>query len=404
MAKTYAYKARTSSGERIAGTIFAESEAAVAAHIREMGHYVTGIELQKREAGNFFSFFIAVRTKDLAVFCRQFSTMVNAGLPLISCFSILIDQTENVKLKTALHEVYKKLKEGQSLHCSLAGSHDVFPELMIHMIEAGETGGALDDILDRLALHFEKEYKINEKIKSAMTYPVVVILLALGVVIFVLTFVMPTFVQLFAGLSLELPLPTRILLFVSHFLRIYGLWLGVALCCGCFFISRALRQEKVKTRVDHIILRLPVAGILLKKTAMARFSRTLSTLIRGGIPLLQALDVVKKLTGNVSIIQAVHQVRISVQQGQELAAALAAGKDIFPPLIIQMVAVGEKSGTLENMLEKVAAYYENEIDDSFSRLSSLVEPVIVTVLGILTCFIILTVIFPMFDAMTFIGH
>lgn len=404
MARAYAYKARTRSGEQIGGTIIAESEAAVAAHIREMGHYVTGIKLQNGKTGNLFSFFIPVRTRNLAIFCRQFSTMVNAGLPLISCLSILIDQTENVRLKAALHEVYKKLKEGLSLHCSLASQPKVFPELMAHMIEAGETGGALDEVLDRLALHFEKEYKLNEKIKSAMMYPFVVILLALCVVIFILVFVMPTFVQLFAGLSLQLPLPTRILLSVSHFLRIYGLWLGIALLFGSVLFSRALRQERGKALFDQLVLRLPVAGVLLKKTAMARFSRTLCTLIRGGIPILQALDIVEKLTGNVCITLAVHQVRISVQQGQELAIALAASKEMFTPLVIQMVAVGEKSGKLESMLEKVAVYYENEIDDSFSRLSSLVEPVIVTVLGVLTGFIILAVIFPIFDAMTLVGR
>lgn len=403
--KAYAYKARTRAGDLVTGTIIAENEAAVALHIREKGHFVTDIRLQKGSSNlsALFASMRMVKIKDLAIFCRQFSTMINAGLSLIPCLSTLMEQTENIKLKSVLQGVYKNIKEGQSLHSSLGTYPDVFPSIMVNMIKAGEVGGSLDEVLSRLAVHFEKEHKLNERVKSAMIYPAVVSGMAVIVIVFILLFVLPTFVKLFANMKIQLPLPTRILLSSSNFVLMHGwlLFLGVVLIG--LAVVQVLKLEKYKMVYDKIVLRLPVIGALSQKVAIARFCRTLSTLIRGGVPILLALDVVKKVIGNLSMMNAIDKAQASVKEGQGIAITLASSK-VFAPLVIQMIAIGEESGTLEAMLGRIADFYESEVDDMVSRLSSLMEPIIVVVLGAVIGFIVLTVILPMFDAITTIGY
>lgn len=405
MATTFIYKAKDRSGQMFTGSILADSEAAVASYVREKGYFVTQIKKKNDTASleGIIQNFRRVSIKDLAIVCRQFSTMVDAGVPFVNCLSILIDQTDNPRLRIALQDVYKKVKEGETLSHALAGQANVFPPILINMIEAGEVGGVLDDVLDRLATHFEKEHKLNEKVKSAMTYPAVVLSIAFLVVIFIITFVLPTFMQIFIGMKMELPLPTRILLGLSSFLREYVLLLVVAILLAGAGFSLALRKPNFKKNVDEFILRLPIIGVLARKVAIARFSRTLSTLVRGGVPILNAIDVVKKTMGNLSMVAALSRAQSNVKEGGGLANTLASSK-VFTPMVVQMVAIGEESGALDKMLGKVADFYESDVDDMVGRLSSILEPVIVGILGVVIGFIVISIILPLFDVITNVGN
>ena len=405
MAKTFLYQAKDRSGQLLTGTILAENENAVAAFIRGKGYFVTNIK-RKNEASSLSGIIKnlqRITSKDLAVFCRQFSTMVDAGLSLIACLNILIEQTYNSRLKLALQDIYRKVQEGESLSKSMQDHPRVFPSLMVSMIEAGELGGVLDDVLNRLAVHFEKEHKMNEKVKSAMTYPIVVIIMAVLVVVFILTFVLPTFMHMFEQMKVELPLPTRILLATSGFVTNNWLLLLV------FFVALGLgftilyKRPKAKQYIDKVILYLPVFGMLLRKIAIARFSRTLGTLIRGGVPIISALEVVKKTTANTSMISALTSAQASVREGLGLSTPLGASS-IFTAMVVQMIAVGEETGELDKMLDKIADFYENDVDDVVSRLSSMLEPLLIAFLGIVIGLIVISVALPMFDAITAVGR
>ncbi len=401
MAKTFFYKAKDRTGQVLTGSILADSEGAVAAYIREKGYFVTHI---KEQSGTdsltlFINNLRRVSIKDIAVLCRQFATMIDAGLPLITCLNILIEQTSSPLLKTALQDVYKKVKEGETLSHALKDHSNVFPDIMINMVEAGEVGGVLDDILNRLAMHFEKEHKLNEKVKSALTYPTVVLSMAVLAVTFILTFVLPTFMQIFAGMKVELPLPTRILLGVSDFLRNhYMLVLGVMVACSLGLVTAAKHKDARKA-IDKAILKMPIMGMLVRKIAIARFSRTLSTLIRGGVPIISALDVVMKTMGNLSMTEALSRAQYNVKEGIGLAQTLGSSK-VFTPMVVQMIAIGEESGALDKMLEKIADFYESDVDDIVGRLSSIMEPVIVGILGVVIGFIVVSVVLPLFDVIS----
>jgi type IV pilus assembly protein PilC len=404
VAKTFAYKAKNMTGQVLTGSILAENEVAVAAHIREKGYFVTQIKVEggANAVAEFVENLHRVNTKDLALFCRQFSTMIDAGLPIISCLHVLIAQTENRRLQKALQNVYQKIKEGDTLSRSLKDYPRIFPDIMINMIEAGEVGGVLDDILNRLATHFEKEHKLNQKVKSAMTYPIVVMIMAILSVIFILTFVLPTFMEMFISMKMELPLLTRILVAISNFLRNYAPFLLAGVVGLGYGFLHASRQKKSRIIMDEMALKLPTIGTLFHKIAIARFSRTLSTLMRGGVPIITALDVVKKTVGNLSMTAALAKAQVELQEGVGLSATLATSK-VFTPMVIQMVAIGEESGALDKMLEKIADFYESEVEDMVGRLSSIIEPVIIGFLGVVIGFIVVSIALPLFDVITNAG-
>lgn len=401
MAKTYSYKARAYTGQLLSGTITAESEAAVAAYIRDKGYFVTQIKVQK-SANSFRALLTSlqrVSSKELAVFCRLFSTMVDAGLSLVICLSILIEQTYNPKLKAALQVIYKKVQEGEPLSKAMNEYPAVFPEIMINMVEAGEVGGVLDEVLGRLATHFEKEHKLNERVKSAMVYPAVVISMALLSVSFILLFVLPTFMKMFENMNIEVPLPTRILLALSGLLTNYGIWLVVILAVGGYGLVLLVRQPKNRLVLDQLLFILPIFGLLGRKVAIARFSRTLSTLVRGGVPIIAAIEVVKKTAGNLSMTRALTTAQASIREGRGLAAPLGAS-NVFTPMVVQMVAIGEETGELDKMLEKIADFYDSDVEDMINRLSSMLEPILIGVLGVIIGFIVISVMLPMFDVLT----
>lgn len=405
MAKTFAYKAKDRSGQVLTGSILADNENAVALHVREKGYFITNI---KEEGGiSSFTAFMdnlkSISLKEISILCRLFSTMIDAGLPLVTCLNVLIEQTDNPRMKKALQAAYMKVKEGETLSRALGEHPLIFPELMINMVEAGEVGGVLDDVLGRLANHFEKEHKMNQQIKSALTYPTVVSGMAVLAVVFILTFVLPTFVQMFAGMKKELPLVTRILLATSDFLRNYSPILLVAMIGGFYGFKVAYRKDGFRNMVDGLTLRIPIVGLLSRKVGIARFSRTLSTLLHGGVPIITALEVVQKTIGNLVMMRALEQSQSGIKEGIGLAATLAQSK-VFTPMVIQMVAIGEESGALDKMLEKIADFYESDVDDMVSRLSSVIEPVIIVVLGIVIGIIVVAIMIPMFDIITNAGN
>jgi type IV pilus assembly protein PilC len=404
VAKTFAYKAKDRNGETMTGSILAENETAVAIHIREKGYFIT--QIKEEGSINSLSTFLdnlkSISLKEISILCRLFATMIDAGLPLVTCLNVLIEQTDNPRMKKALQDVYKKVNEGETLSRALGDHPRIFPGLMINMVEAGEVGGVLDNVLNRLASHFEKEYKMNEKIKSAMTYPAVVSVMATLAVIFILTFVLPTFVQMFDNMKMELPILTRILLAISSVLRNYAPFLMIGAIAGSYGIKIAYQKEDTRILIDNLTLKIPVVGMLSRKVGIARFSRTLSTLLHGGVPIITALEVVQKTIGNLSMMKALEQAQSEIKEGMGLASTLAQSK-VFTPMVIQMVSIGEESGALDKMLEKIADFYESDVDDVISRLNSIIEPVIIGVLGVVIGLIVIAIMIPMFDVITNVG-
>ncbi len=401
MAGQFEYRARNAQGQVFQGTILADSEAAVASHVRGKGYFVTSIKETKpqQDISVMFQALRSVSSKDIALFCRQFATMTEAGLPMLTCLNILAEQTENSLLKEAAQDVYKSVQEGTSLSYSMRQHPNVFPDIMINMVESGEVGGVMEDILNRLAVHFEKEYRLREKVKSATIYPVVILTMAVAVVVFVLTFVLPSFLPLFAGMKAELPWPTRLLVAVSDFLINYWWLLLILVIIGIIAFVMLRKNETVRLYSDGAMLHIPVVGVLMKKIAIARFSRTLSTLMRGGVPILTAMEAVKKTTGNLKMTEVLSASQTSLREGEDLSSRLAMSP-LFPTMVVQMVAVGEQSGELDKMLEKVAEFYEGEVDDMVNRLGSLIEPILIVVLGVIVGFIVISIFLPLFEIIT----
>ncbi|MDR7866002.1 MAG: type II secretion system F family protein [Sporomusaceae bacterium] len=405
MSKTFAYRAKDRTGQLLTGSLVAENEAAVAAYIRNQGYFVTQIR-PAADSGSALrglaDIFNPVSSKDLAIFCRQFATMVDAGLSLTVSLGVMVDQTGNARLKAAVKDILVKVQEGETMSRAMQNHPGVFPDIMASMVEAGEVGGVLDVVLERLAVHFEKESKLTANVKSALTYPAVIMTFAAAAIVFILLFVLPRFVQIFASLKVTLPAPTRALLTISAFLNEYGLLLAAGIAVIIYGLRIYLRQPQGQRLLDEFILHVPVMGALWRKIAVARFSRTLSTLLRGGVPIIAALEVVKKTAGNRLMARAITAAQEGVSEGLGLAATLGAS-GVFPPMVVQMAAVGEETGEVDKMLEKVADFYENDIDDTVNRLSSLLGPILIGVLGVVIGMIVFSILMPLFDIITSIG-
>ena len=404
MAKTFAYKAKNCKGELLVGNILAEDENAVAVHIQGKGYFITQIKEENTNPPiiEFINQFRKIGVRDTAIFCRLFSTMIDAGLPLLSCFAVLIEQSDNLRMKKALQDVYKKIKEGDSLSRCLSSHPKIFPILMINLIEAGEVGGVLDDILRRLAEHFEKEHKMNEKIKTALTYPAVIGAMSIFSMIFTLIFVLPSFVQIFETMKVELPLLTQLLLGFSKLLQNNLLCILISLIIGGYSLQVTYRKGHCKRIIDSFIMRFSVVNTLSRKVGIARFCRTLSILLHSGVPIITALEVVIKTVHNRSIAEAMEEAQLDIKEGINLRTALTRSK-VFTPMVIQMVSIGEESGSLDKMLGKIADFYESDVDDLATRLSSMIEPILIGMLGIFIGIVIVGIMTPLFDVITNIG-
>jgi type IV pilus assembly protein PilC len=396
VADTYTYRVRDQRGSLVTGEMLADSPALVINRLREMN--LVPLEIKSKRAGLKREITLRpgkVKLKDLAVFSRQFATMVNSGLPLLRTLGILEEQTESSQLKKVLSEIRLDVERGNSLSGALAKHPRTFSPLYISMCRAGETAGNLDQILVRLADTIEREVTLRQKIKSAMTYPIVVFAMVILILAAMLLFVVPTFKDLYSSLGGTLPLPTRILLGVSEAFRNFFWVVILVAIAAAWLFRRWIKTERGRRAFDRFKLRVPIFGPLFQKTALARFARTLGVLSRSGVPILQALDIVQDTVRNEVVADAVRDVQSGVKEGESIAAPLGAHK-VFPPMVVQMMAVGEETGQLDQMLEKIADFYDEEVAAMVDSLTSLIEPVMIAVVGGAVGVIVISLYLPLF--------
>jgi type IV pilus assembly protein PilC len=398
---TYAYKARDATGKVVKGRLDAPTESAVVARLRMMG--VSPIDIVEAGAGaglqkelSIPGFASHVKLKDLAVMSRQMATMIGAGLSLLRTLNILAEQAGSKKLAEIMGEVRDAVEEGTSLSDAMAKYAVDFPPLMINMVRAGETGGFLEAALESVATNFEKEVKLRGTVKSAMTYPTIVLIMSLASVAIMLVFIVPIFQNMFASLGGQLPLPTMILVQLSHAMVWLGPVLAVLIIAFSLWWRTNKNTERVRKVVDPVKFRLPVFGSLMKKIAIARFTRNFSSMLAAGVPILHALRIVGETSGNWVIERALVSVGESVRQGESIAGPLAK-EPVFPPMVTQMVAVGEDAGSLETMLEKIAQFYDQEVEAMTESLTALIEPLMVAFLGVVVGGMIVALYLPIFQ-------
>ncbi|MBC5824658.1 MAG: type II secretion system F family protein [Candidatus Eremiobacteraeota bacterium] len=400
---SFAYQAKDAAGKTVNGVIEAENERVLRAKLRDMNYYVTGISQKNTggmstDIGAVLGRFKGVGEQALVVFSRQFATMINAGLAMVRCLDVLALQTEDSKLKPILVSVRRDVEGGSTLAGSLAKFPKVFSPLFINMVRAGELGGILDDVLNRLAGFLEKDFNLKKKVKAAMTYPTVIMVMAVAIVVFLVTFILPTFVQLFVSMQMKLPLPTKILIgFTNGARNPLVLFPSLGLAGVAFFaFKRYTAKQAGRRQYDAFKLKLPVFGLLIRKVAISRFCRTLGTLLQSGVPIMQALEIVGKASGNEVVAETVNKVRDSVREGESIAVPLQLS-GMFPPLVTQMVAVGEETGNLDGMLSKIADFYDTEVDYMLTSLTSLLEPLMILGMGFVVGFIVISVFLPLYQ-------
>ena len=401
MSLAFDYRGRDGAGKLVKGRVDAASEGAVVQRLRGMG--VSPIAITEAKAGTGLQteikipgFEKGVGLKDLAIMSRQASTMLSSGLSLLRALTILADQTESKKLKVILGKVRDEVEQGVSFSDAV-GKHPVdFPPIMINMIRAGETGGFLDQAMDSIATNFEKEHKLRSTIKSAMTYPVVVLCMSLAAVVIMLVFIVPIFQKMFSSLGGQLPLPTMVLVYASHAMVYVGPVLAVVGFFGWLWWRANKNTERVRAVVDPIKLKVPVFGQLNQKIVIARFSRNLSDMIGAGVPILQALQIAGEVSNNHVVDKALGRIAESVRKGESIAVPLEK-ETVFPAMVSQMIAVGEDAGSLEVMLEKIAEFYDNEVETTTDALTSLIEPLLIAFLGVVVGGMIVALYLPIFQ-------
>src|SRR6266513_2939547 len=393
----YEYTARNLKGDLVRDKIDLATRDEVISHLRKNRMVVVQVREAKGKGGGLGDFFKpGVKTRDIVIFTRQFATMINSGLPLVQALDILSQQTENKVLADVTRQVVYDVESGHTLADALRKHPRAFSDLYVNMVAAGEAGGILDTILVRLAQFLEKNDAIVRKVKGAMVYPAVICSVAVIAVSVLLIFVIPTFQNMFASVNLELPLPTRIVIGLSNLLKNY--WWAILGVIGFIFfsITRYYKTAAGRLQIDRLLLRLPVLGDVLRKSAVSRFTRTLGTLISSGVSILDGLEITARTAGNMVIHNAVMESRASIAGGETIAAPLAKSK-VFPPMVISMIAVGEQTGGLDEMLSKIADFYDEEVDAAVEALLSLMEPVMIVVLGVVVGGMIIAMYLPIFD-------
>ena len=400
----YSYKVKDVHGKFVEGKVVAASEVAVAEKLRAMGY--VPLEVRPANAGMqreiSFGRKKRVKTKDLAVFSRQFATMIDAGLTMLRALTIMSEQVDNLELRRILRGVKEDIEAGLSLSAAMAKSPDVFPALMINMTKAGEAGGFLDVALRQVADNFEAEVKLRAKIKAALTYPVVVFILAMLMCVAMLVFVVPVFSSMFEDLGGELPLPTKILVMLSHAMKFLLPIFIVLAVVGASMWRKYGKTERVRNVWDPLKLKMPVFGGLVQKLALARFARNLGTLLSSGVPILQSLDIVSDTTGSIVVSRALVQVQESVRRGESVAGPLAE-HPIFPSMVVQMIASGEESGAIDQMLKKIAQFYDEEVETTTESLTAMIEPLMIAFLGGVVGSMIVALYMPIFKVFDMIG-
>ncbi len=401
---TYRYNAMDGSGRTISGTLDADSMELVRAKLSDLSYHILSIREARSRAGfqEWFNGMQRVKLRDLVVFSRQFATMIDAGLSVVKCLDILQKQTHNPKMKDVIGEVKRDVAGGMSLTEAFRKHQRVFTSLYVNMIRAAEAAGILDTVLDRLATFLEKEQETRNKIKSAMMYPAVVFCFSILMLLMLLFFVLPKFKGIFETMGLELPLTTRLMLNSSDYLRDYW-YVALVFLAGTVIGAKLLsRTEKGEYAIDAAKLRLPIFGDLILKTAVSRFARTFGTLISSGVPVLQALEIVADTAGNRVVSATVLKARESIKEGEKISTPLYASK-IFPLMVTQMIAIGEETGRLDQMLTKVSNFYDDEVDNTLKGLTSLIEPLMIVGLGLIVGFIAVSVISPIYSLVGSLG-
>jgi type IV pilus assembly protein PilC len=400
----FAYRGRTRTGQLVAGQMEANTQEAVVAQLRQQRVMATSVKAKPKPIQlKIPGFSGKVKDKELAVFTRQIATMIDAGLPLVQCIEILATQASNKQLRKALTEIRENVEGGSTFAAALKRHPTIFTPLYANMVEAGEAGGLLDTVLTRLAAYIEKAMNLRRKVKGALIYPATIVTVAIAVVIFLLVFVIPTFKSLFQGFGAALPLPTQIVLELSrlvrqHLLTVIGLFVMAVLSLRFYY-----RTEKGKRVIDGILLWAPVLGELIRKVSVAKFTRTLGTLVSSGIPILDGLDITAKTAGNKVVEEAVLKTRSSIAEGKTIAEPLKAS-GVFPPMVVQMISVGEQTGSLDSMLAKIADFYDAEVDQAVSNLTALLEPMLMVFLGIVVGGVIIAMYLPIFKLVSVVGR
>ncbi|MCB2295213.1 type II secretion system F family protein [Clostridium algoriphilum] len=394
---TFKYRVMNHQGQKIEGTFKANSKNEVLDMIEDNNYYPIEIkETLEREHQDLFESFEKVKTKDLYIFCRQFHTMINAGANISNALNVLKKETENKKMKKSLNEIYEDVQKGVSLSVALGKHKDVYPELLINMITTGEVSGNLDIIMSRMASHFEKENKINNQLKTAMVYPTVLAGLAVVVVIFLLAFIMPTFTGMFTSSGVELPAPTRIVMGLSQFIQTKWYILLVVIGGGIYGIKKYAKTQAGRLSLDGLKLKLPIIKDITEKAIVSRFTRTLSTVIASGVPLVQALEVVQKVVGNKVAEKSLEVIKQKVLKGVSLGEAIGEER-IFPIMLHSMIKIGEESGSLDDILDKTANFYDEELETSLKKMTTMIEPLMIVVMGVVIGFIVIAMMLPILD-------
>ncbi|MDO8684138.1 MAG: type II secretion system F family protein [Armatimonadota bacterium] len=391
----YAYVVRDAAGQTMQGTSEAENEGILRRRLTEQGFDVAEIKQTKAKAKQNAAGFGRVKLSDLAIFCRQFSTMIDAGVSLVRCLEVLGNQTVNPKLKRIIADIQSEVEAGQTLSRSLQKYQNVFSPLFIGLVRAGEIGGVLEESLQRLSQFLEKDQELRRKVKSAMTYPIIIGVIAVSIVLLLVTFILPRFMVLFKDLGVaEFPAPTQVLMGFSDFVIHKCIYL-LLFIVGFVIAFRIFAKTRVGSRIiDRIKLQAPVFGKLNHKVALARFSRTLGTLLESGVPILQALETVAGAVANQIISDAVLEARARIREGDKIGEPLQKSK-MFPPMVVQMISIGEESGSLDPMLGKIAEFYEAEVDAALESLTAAIEPVMIIFLGGAVGFIVIAMFLPL---------
>jgi len=397
---TYAYVAKDAQGKPFKGTTDAENEKILVKRLREQGYWVTSVTKQKtvakagakKEKRKLFGG--KVKLQHLCIFCRQFATMINAGVSLVRCLAVLEVQTQSPKLKEIIRDIQTQVEGGSTLSKSVAKYPLVFSNLFIGLIRAGEVGGVLDESLDRLATFLEADMTLRRKVKSAMTYPTLVLIAAVGIVTFLVTFILPKFMAIFEDFGVTLPAPTAFLMALSKFMtsRWYIMVGGIVVFKVAF--GKYTRTKTGKRQWDWLKLKLPIFGGLNHKIAVARFSRTLSTLMTSGVPILQAMETVAGAIDNDILSSAILDARSAIREGERIGAPLERS-GLFPPMVVQMISIGEETGALDQMLEKIADFYESEVEAQLEGLAAALEPLLIVFLGGIVGFIVVAMFLPL---------
>lgn len=398
----FAYRVRDRHGKILKGHFEAEDKNSVVESLISQNYYILSLEQVYKSSKEVEISLSRVKTEDLIMMTRQLATMMAAGLPIIRCFNILGDQVSNKRLKKTIYEVRDDIEGGMTLGQALAKHPDIFTPVYISMIKAGELGGILEPVLERLSIHLEREQEINSKVKSASVYPAIIAIVALIMVFCIVTFVMPSFVSMFESSGVALPAPTRILLVLSVFFRTYIIHLLVAATVLVFLLKRWGKTAGGRFIFDRLYLHLPIIGKTLSRITVARFARTMGTLLRSGIPVLAALEVVEDVVNNAVIARAIREARDSISEGNSITIPLESA-GVFEPMVTQMIAVGEETGALDDMLMRIADYFETEVIYMVDTMMAVIEPILILFVALIVGGIVIATLLPMFEIVSTVG-